>query len=355
MPRKKFRGIFASGGRENGLGGTFGGDAWFLFAALRRLYVERSGAVPLDKMLVSRGQKEVDCGYCNHHEAVPPAATRREEFTMTHSLRVLCAGLALALPLTCYGADTAGGKTDEAQPAAAPQAVPAEKAEPKGPEAGHTAHEAPPAAPETKAAENISGKVLQTMNSGGYSYVYVEGKEQKVWVAVPQTKVRVGDVMTFKPGMEMVNFPSTSLKRTFDRIIFSEGVVSSSGGKEPDTSPGAGGAVTSGGKIKVEKASGANAYTVSELYGKSAKLHQKKVVVRGQVVKVSANIMGKNWIHVQDGSGSAKKGTNNLVVTSTDIPTVGDVVTVTGTLYKDKDFGGNYKYKVIVEDATVQP
>ena len=132
-------------------------------------------------------------------------------------------------------------------------------------------------------------------------------------------------------------------------------MASTSGGKAPGKSPGSGGAATAGGKIKVEKASGANAYTVSELFGKSAKLHKKKVVVRGQVVKVSANIMGKNWIHIQDGSGSAAKGTNNLVVTSGDIPTVGDVVTVKGTLFKDKDFGGNYKYKVIIEDATVQP
>ena len=265
-------------------------------------------------------------------------------------LRNMCVGVVLAVPLTCLGADTEGGKAAVAVPVQAPAAAaPAEKAELKG----EHAHPAAQAAPEKK-AENISGKVLQTMNSGGYSYVYVETKAEKVWVAVPQTKVRAGDVMTFKPGMEMTNFPSSSLKRTFDRIIFSEGVVSSSGGKAPEASPGASGAVASGGKIKVEKASGANAYTVSELFGKSAKLHKKKVVVRGQVVKVSANIMGKNWIHIQDGSGSAKKGTNNLVVTSSDIPTVGDVVTVTGTLFKDKDFGGNYKYKVIIENATVQ-
>ncbi len=269
---------------------------------------------------------------------------------MNRSLKSFCVGLILVVPVTCLGADTEAGKTASPAPAAAPATAPAEKKPAEG-------HPAPPAAPgpEQVAKENISGKVLQTMNSGGYSYVYVETAEKKVWVAVPQTTVQVGDVMTFKPGMEMTDFQSSSLKRTFDKIIFSEGVVSSSGGKAPQTSPGAAGSVARGGKIKVEKASGANAYTVSELYDKSVKLHKKKVTVRGQVVKVSANIMGKNWIHIQDGSGSAKKGTNNLVVTSTDIPTVGDVVTVNGTLFKDKDFGGNYKYKVIIEDATVQP
>lgn len=107
-------------------------------------------------------------------------------------------------------------------------------------------------------------------------------------------------------------------------------------------------------KIKVEKAKGADACTVSEAYEKAAKLDKKPVVVRGKVVKVSQGIMGKNWVHLQDGSGDPGKGTNNLVVTTQDIPKVGDVVTAKGTLYKDKDFGSGYKYQVIVEEASVK-
>lgn len=106
--------------------------------------------------------------------------------------------------------------------------------------------------------------------------------------------------------------------------------------------------------IKVEKAKGADAYNVSEVYEKAAKLDKKTVTVRGKVVKVSKAIMGKNWVHLQDGSGDAGKGTNNLVVTSQDVPKIGDVVTAKGTLYKDKDFGAGYLYKVIVEEATVK-
>jgi len=107
--------------------------------------------------------------------------------------------------------------------------------------------------------------------------------------------------------------------------------------------------------IKVEKAKGADAYTVAEAYDKAAKLDKKTVVVRGKVVKVSKGIMGKNWAHLRDGSGDAGKGTNNLVVTTQDLPKVGDVVTAKGTLYKDKDFGAGYKYQVIVEEATLKP
>ena len=106
--------------------------------------------------------------------------------------------------------------------------------------------------------------------------------------------------------------------------------------------------------IQVEKAKGADACTVSETYEKAGTLDKKTVVIRGKVVKVSKGIMGKNWVHLQDGSGDPGKGTNNLVVTTQDDPNVGDVVTAKGTLYKDKDFGAGYKYKVIVEEATVK-
>ena len=107
--------------------------------------------------------------------------------------------------------------------------------------------------------------------------------------------------------------------------------------------------------IKVEKAKGADACTVSEAYEKAGNLDKKTVVVRGKVVKVSMGIMGKNWIHLRDGSGDPAKGTNDLVATTQDVPKVGDVVTAKGTLYKDKDFGSGYKYRVIVEKATVKP
>jgi len=121
------------------------------------------------------------------------------------------------------------------------------------------------------------------------------------------------------------------------------------GGSEGEKAP------VSSGTIKVEKAKGPNAYTVGEIFAKSADLDKKPVAVRGKVVKVSTGIMGKNWIHLQDGSGIAGKGTNDLVVTSKDVPKVGDVVTASGTLSKDKDFGAGYKYPVIVEEATFKP
>ena len=221
----------------------------------------------------------------------------------------------------------------------------------------------PDAAAAPAALLPLSGKVLQTMNAGGYSYVYLEQADgKKVWVAISETPIKVGAEMSFKPGMEMGKFESKSLNKTFDSIIFSDGVLAGAAtvaapdpGKGQGTSPGSSGVtVAKTGKISVTKATGANAYTVEGAIKNSAKLNNKKVVIRGQVVKASGGIMGKNWIHIQDGSGSEAKKTHKLVCTSvTDSADVGDVVTISGTLYKDKDFGSGYKYAVIVEDAKV--
>jgi hypothetical protein len=200
--------------------------------------------------------------------------------------------------------------------------------------------------------QTLSGKVIETMNSAGYTYVLIENKGKKTWVAVTETKVVKGQNISFGPGMEMKDFESKTLKRKFDRIVFSEGVLGQQGAVSEKKATGSkGSAVAATEKIKVEKASGPDAYTVAEIYRDSKKLEKKTVVVRGKVVKVAANIMGKNWFHLQDGSGDAKTGTNDLILTSKDLPAVGDVVTVSGTLYNDKDFGSGYQYAVIVENA----
>jgi hypothetical protein len=207
---------------------------------------------------------------------------------------------------------------------------------------------------------SLSGKVVETMNAGGYTYVRLEKNGKKIWVAVPEMKVSVGQQMVFQPGQEMTNFTSKTLNRTFDSIIFSGGPAETQTGTGDRTAsakaPGSKAAVVaSNEKFTVEKAGGPDAYTVSEIYAKRASLNRKTVVVRGKVVKVSKAIMGKNWIHIQDGTGDSGKGTHDLVVTTvSDTATVGDAVTVRGTIYKDKDFGAGYKYDVIMEEATIQ-
>ncbi len=115
-------------------------------------------------------------------------------------------------------------------------------------------------------------------------------------------------------------------------------------------------AVYAGESAKGEQAPSARkVHKVGDLYKEKAALDMKKVTVKGKVVKVAAGIMGKNWFHIQDGSGDPARKTNDLAVTTAqDLPAVGKTVTATGTLHKDKDFGYGYRYEVILEDATIK-
>ena len=107
------------------------------------------------------------------------------------------------------------------------------------------------------------------------------------------------------------------------------------------------------GDVKVAKATGADAKTVAEIVGGRAGLKDKSVTVRGKVVKFTPGVMGKNWVHLQDGSGNAKDGSNDVVVTTQGETKVGDVVLVKGTVKTDVDLGSGYKYAVLVENATL--
>ena len=91
--------------------------------------------------------------------------------------------------------------------------------------------------------------------------------------------------------------------------------------------------------------------TVAALYKDKASLAGQVVRVQGKVVKVNKGIMGRNWLHLQDGTGDAKS--NDLTVTSNEVANVGDQVTVTGKVAVDKDFGAGYMYGLILEEASI--
>ena len=117
------------------------------------------------------------------------------------------------------------------------------------------------------------------------------------------------------------------------------------------------GPTASGGQSPVDPAAikrPVGALSVAEVWDRRAELSGTSVTVTGQVVKYNAEILGRNWIHLQDGTGSADDGTNDLTVTTTSSVAVGDVIVVTGTLVVDKDLGSGYFYSVLLEDASIE-
>jgi len=213
-------------------------------------------------------------------------------------------------------------------------------------------------APFPPAAAVVKGEVLEVKDVESYTYLRLKTKDGETWAAVGKAPVKKGAEVTIENVMVMNNFESKSMKQTFPTILF--GTLGGAGGN----SPGAGNDMatartglaktTDAGDIHVPKASGANARTVAEIMTKGAELKDRPVLVRGKVVKYNPEIMGKNWIHLRDGSGSVANNTNDVLVTTTNQAKTGDVVTVKGVVRTDKDFGSGYSYKVLIEEATLQ-
>lgn len=194
------------------------------------------------------------------------------------------------------------------------------------------AHQTPTAQPDT--AATATGRVVETMDAGGYTYVQIDTGTEKIWAATSPIAIKVGEELTVPLEMPMQNFHSAKLGRDFPLIYFASSV---SRGGEPGGAmpPPAGG------------------QSVAGLWAKRTSLAGKTVVVRGKVVKFLGGIMGKNWVHLQDGTGNAKDGTNDITVTTADQAKPGEILTATGRLAIDRDFGAGYRYGVIVEEATL--
>ncbi len=227
-----------------------------------------------------------------------------------------------------------------------------------------------PSAPGSAAAPaadtgTIAGTVAETMNSGGYTYMRIQTGPKDVWTATTEFPVKTGEHLTMAISMPMENFHSKTLNRDFPMIYFVSSVArdgetlgaAAAAGTAPPA-PALAGSHDSAPSVAAAQVvepipPPAGGMKIADVWAKRKALGGKVVVVRGKVVKVNNEIMGKNWFHLQDGSGVAKDGTNDLTITSSATVKLGDIVTVSGTLAIDKDFGAGYAYDAIVEDAKV--
>jgi len=208
------------------------------------------------------------------------------------------------------------------------------------------------------AAPSLTGEVLEVQDVDSYTYLRLKTKDGETWAAVNRAPVQKGAKVTIENPAVMKNFESKTLNRKFDTIVFGmlAGTGAGTAGKGGDlTTLHAGVAKPADtADVKVAKATGPNARTVAEIVTKSAELKGKTIVVRGKVVKFTPEVLGKNWVHLRDGSGSAADNTNDVLVTTRDQARIGDVVLVKGVVHTDRDLGSGYSYKVLIEEATLQ-
>jgi len=250
------------------------------------------------------------------------------------------------------------------------------KAKPVSREASSNApsSSAPASAPAAAPQISVTGSVLETMDAGGYTYMRLSAGGGEVWAAVNQAKVKKGQTVTVVDAMAMDGFESPTLHRKFDRILFGSLAEPGAPGKNAPAASGPAPGGPSGASdprlremmsaqhaaaaqgpasaadVKVPRAEGGK--TVAEIFAQRKALADKVVTVRGKVVKFLPSIMGRNWVHIRDGSGSADKKDNDLTVTTDGMAAVGDVIVVKGTARIDQDFGAGYAYPVLIEKAT---
>ena len=243
------------------------------------------------------------------------------------------------------------------KPSPAPATSTATAALAQSPGQGASVTGTPVAAPEP-AANAFTGAISETMNSGGYTYARLKSGADDVWIAGPEFDAKVGEQVSVSLEMPMRDFPSKTLNRTFPLLYFVSEVARN--GQPIGVQPRAATPAlmnshdSSAAAVPVEKmAPPAGGLAIADVFGKKASLSGKPVTIRGKVVKFNGGIMDRNWLHLQDGSGSAEAHDNDLTITTDAAVKVGDVVTVTGVVGTGKDFGAGYAYDVIVEKATL--
>jgi len=208
------------------------------------------------------------------------------------------------------------------------------------------------------AMPSIKGEVVEVKDVEAYTYLRLKTAEGEIWAAVNRAPVKKGALVTIENATVMNDFESKTLNRKFDRIVF--GKLAGTPAAATAAPGGDMAAFHSGlpkpgdiGDVKVAKASGPEARTVAEIVGKKAELKDKSVVVRGKVVKFTPEILGKNWIHLRDGTGTEADKSNDILVTTKGQAQVGDVVVAKGVVRTDVDLGSGYSYKVMVDEATL--
>ena len=200
--------------------------------------------------------------------------------------------------------------------------------------------------------------VAETINAGGYTYLRLE--EPDIWIAAPTMAVSEGDQIKYAGGMEMRDFYSKALDRTFKSIFFVQNVslagqdIENMHREAREGYAAKHSAIPEPASVQApapgEISQLADGKTIADIFAESTQLNDQTVSLRAKVIKVSQNIMGKNWITLRDGTGTEPD--NNLIATSSELVSPGDLVIASGTVKTDIDIGAGYKYKVLLDEAT---
>lgn len=200
----------------------------------------------------------------------------------------------------------------------------------------------------TDGAPLLAGVIEETIDTGNYTYVRVNTGEGSMWAATERFEAVVGSHVVVPRGMVVKNFESPTLNRTFAELVFADSIELAGN----DAAPMAGHAAAPVPASPAEQVAPAEGgLSVADVYRRRDELAGSTVTVRGRVTKYTERVMGRNWLHVED--GSAEGAVRDLTISTPDRARLGDLVTVTGAVAVNEDLGHGYFYEVMVKDAAV--
>lgn len=193
-------------------------------------------------------------------------------------------------------------------------------------------------------------KVQEVIEGNTYSYLKGTSNNKEIWVAIRKQPIKVGNTYYYAQGLEMKDFHSKELDRTFPSIYFLNSISGEPIAKNPHVSNSMN-MKPNPVKVEVDLRLDKDFTSIKSIYKSKDKLSNSIIKVKGKVTKFNKNILNRNWIHIQD--GSEFNGQFDLTITTNQAVSIGEVVEFQGTLVTDKDFGAGYKYDVILEGAKI--
>ncbi|MEN8125360.1 MAG: GW dipeptide domain-containing protein [Bacteroidota bacterium] len=196
--------------------------------------------------------------------------------------------------------------------------------------------------------------IKEIITATKYTYLNVQENDKQFWIATRKQDVNKGGTYYYNGGLLKTNFESKEHNKIFDTIYLVTSLVQEIHGinspktdtqiskqniKEKPTAS----------SEKIIKQEGS--ITIADLVENSKKYEGKTVQISGKCVKINPNIMGKNWIHIKDGS----KDDYDLIITSDKFVKEGTMITIKATVTLNKDFGAGYKYDLILENGIIIP
>lgn len=209
----------------------------------------------------------------------------------------------------------------------------------------------------SKSTDNVDQKDLnqivveEVLQTSQYTYIRSLKDGQDQWFAIPAMQVSTGSVYYYKGGQEMKNFESRELNRVFENIILLVEIYKTSpdGQKESADINMAHSAAKTTDRADISIETPEGGISIADLMKKKKSYKNKVVKVKGMVTKFNPAIMGKNWIHIQD--GTEHDGRYDLTITTQEEVRTGVIVTFEGVIALDQDLGFGYFYEVLMEEG----